>query len=133
MTVRRGIWSVTGVALSIMVTPMLSFAQQTRPNSGGAPHAYQTPPAPAQSDQQQPPPPMQQMPPAEYQPSGYPEMYGAYNTDYPRLEVNAVPPALVRVVISRAQLRRAESGLNNAVQDLRRAFQRVARLHRGRE
>jgi len=71
----------------------------------------------------QPPVMQQPAPPApqwQFQPSAYPETY----TDFPMADVRAVPPALVRAVVARAQLRRAHTTLDQAVRDVTGAFTR---------
>jgi hypothetical protein len=121
--------SVAAVAFGVMLCASAAWSQ-SRPNAPGPGGAYQPPPPAPQPMQPGQPPPQQQqqqqqmqpLPPAEFQPTSYyPESYG---TDYPRAEVNAVAPALVRVVVARAQLRRAESGLNLAILEMRKAFER---------
>jgi hypothetical protein len=66
--------------------------------------------------------------PTGYQPTPYPEQYNYYNLFYPAPEVRALPNLRAGAVAARAQFRRAESDLNNAVNDLRRQFRNSADL-----
>jgi hypothetical protein len=63
-----------------------------------------------------------------YQPTPYPEQYNYYNLFYPAPEVRALPNLRASAVAARAQFRRAETDLNNAVEDLRKKFKQSADL-----
>ncbi len=91
---------------------------------------------PGQQQQQQPPPPNGGMPEATqpgavpappmnggFQQSYYPEYYD-YGTGYPGVEVRAVPSALTRRAIARAEYRRLQSGLDLMIGEMRKAFER---------
>jgi hypothetical protein len=57
----------------------------------------------------------------QYAPSGYPENYND-NNFFPAAEVRALPAARAQAVAAAAELRRAQSDLNNAVSDVQRQF-----------
>ncbi|HEY1629579.1 MAG TPA: hypothetical protein VGF52_06950 [Tepidisphaeraceae bacterium] len=57
----------------------------------------------------------------EYAPSTYPENYND-NNFFPAAEVRALPAARAQASAAAAELRRTQSDLNNAVEDVRRQF-----------
>src|SRR5450432_2441064 len=63
-----------------------------------------------------------------YAPSAYPETYNG-DSFFPATEIRALPAAHAQAIAARAQLRMAESDLNNAVADVRREFNRSMELH----
>jgi ribosomal protein S21 len=63
-----------------------------------------------------------------YAPSSYPEAF-APNVFYPGQELRALPATRAQLAASRAELRRAEQALNNAVEDVRRNFKRSTELN----
>jgi hypothetical protein len=64
---------------------------------------------------------------SDYAPSTYPEEYNG-NTFFPATELRALPAARAQASAAAAQVRRAESDLNNAVADVRRSFSVQLRL-----
>ncbi|HMB95871.1 MAG TPA: hypothetical protein VKK61_07515 [Tepidisphaeraceae bacterium] len=60
-------------------------------------------------------------PATEYAPSTYPENYNG-NEFFPAAELRALPAARAQASAAAAELRRAESDLNNAVADVHRSF-----------
>lgn len=62
----------------------------------------------------------------EYRPGGYPESYNGIF--YPGTELRALPAARAQAVAARAEFRRAQSNLDNAIADIRRAFVRSPAL-----
>jgi hypothetical protein len=63
-----------------------------------------------------------------YQATAYPEQYNYYNLFYPAPEVRALPNLRAAAVATKAQWRRAESDLNNSIEDIRRQFKHSAEL-----
>jgi hypothetical protein len=62
----------------------------------------------------------------EYRPGGYPENYGG--VFYSGTELRALPAARAQAVAARAEFRRAQTNLDNAISDIRRAFFRSGRF-----
>src|SRR5262245_15525892 len=65
---------------------------------------------------------------AGYQQTTYPEQYNYYNLFYPAPEVRALPNLRATAVATRANFRRAESDLANAIDDVKRQFRRSTEL-----
>lgn len=65
----------------------------------------------------------------EYRPTGYPESYSTIGRSfYPAAEMRALPVARAQAVAAKQEMRRAESALNNAVYEVRRAYTRSEEL-----
>src|SRR4051794_13441887 len=63
-----------------------------------------------------------------YAPSNYPEAF-APNVFYPGQELRALPATRAQLAASRAEMRRAEQALNNAVNDVSRNFKHSSELN----
>jgi hypothetical protein len=119
--------SAASVACAVLVATSVAAAQ-TRPNGNG----YQPAPAPngaaIQAQQGAPngaaPAPAADMLNGGYQPSYYPDLYH-YNNGWPGVEVRAVPGALTRRAIARAEHRRLQSNLDLMILTMRKAFERT--------
>lgn len=61
--------------------------------------------------------------PGEYRAGGYPEDYNG-GVFYPATELRALPGAKAQAEVAKAELRRAQSNLDNLILDLRRSFVR---------
>ena len=131
MPAHRVVSTNTAASLACAILVVTSVASaQTRPNGNGYQPAPGATPngAAAQAPNGVAPAPTPDMVVGgvggAYQPSYYPEIYH-YNTGWPGVEMRAVPGALTRRAVARAEHRRLQSNLDLMILTMRKAFERT--------